>query len=331
MKKFFIIIGIITVFIIALVVYRVSSAYHEIVIENGSVWNRITSIFRRDPTPFPDDANPVPSPIADRLTVLVLGIRGEDDVADGGLLSDTMLLASLDKKTKKGFMVSIPRDLWIDMDANLKDGKPFHIAGKINESYARGVEHGQGLSLASQLVSRITGVPVDRAILFDFDAFKYTVDMLGGIDITLKEPFSEAKQWENGFSLPAGANHLDGEKTLYYTRSRYSSSDFYRARRQHEGMSAIKKKAGEKGLLTNPKLATDLLEKLKDDIRTNIPFLEVPDLLSLAREIDFSVLTHGVLTTENLLTETHNPKGEYILLPQTGDFKSTREYFKTLL
>ena len=317
--------------VLALVIYKVASAYHEITIENDSIWDRITGIFRRDPTPFPEDPNPIPSPITDRLSVLILGIRGEDDIEDGGLLTDTMLLASIDKKTKNGFIVSIPRDLWLDMNISLKDGKPFHLTGKINEAYARGLEHGQGLSLTSQAVSRITGVPIDRAIVFDFNAFKDIVDILGGIDIVLAQPFSEPKQWGDGFSLPAGLNHLDGEKSLYYARSRYSSSDFDRARRQQEVIFAIKKKASEQGLLKTTKLATDLLEKLKDDVRTNISFWEIPDLLSLASDINSSALKHAVLTTENLLMETHNPKGEYILLPKTGDFKAMREYFKGLL
>src|SRR3989344_3249519 len=296
--------------VLALVIYKVASAYHEITIENDSIWDRITGIFRRDPTPFPEDPNPIPSPITDRLSVLILGIRGEDDIEDGGLLTDTMLLASIDKKTKNGFIVSIPRDLWLDMNISLKDGKPFHLTGKINEAYARGLEHGQGLSLTSQAVSRITGVPIDRAIVFDFNAFKDIVDILGGIDIVLAQPFSEPKQWGGGFSLPAGLNHLDGEKSLYYARSRYSSSDFDRARRQQEVIFAIKKKATELGFIANPVKISNLFSSLKGNLKTNVQLWEIGDMISLSKKLNKNLQKTSVLSTDNLLYESTGIKGE---------------------
>ena len=91
-----------------------------------------------------------------------------------------------------------------------------------------------------ELVSKITGVYIDKAVILDFFSFEKIIDQVGGIDIVLENPFEEKQQWGYEFSLPAGPNHLDGKNALYYARSRFSSSDFDRSRRQQEVMFALK-------------------------------------------------------------------------------------------
>ena len=174
------------------------------------------------------------------------------------------------------------------MVGTLNDGSVLEIKGKANEIYVRGYAHQQGLTLASQMISRTTGIYVDRAILFDFKAFADVIDALGGIDITLAKPFVEKTQWGHEFSLPAGANHLNGEQALYYVRSRFSSSDFDRARRQQEVLSAMKKKATDLGFLTNPNKITALIDALKGNLKTNIPLWEVKDLITVGQSIKTS-------------------------------------------
>ncbi|MEK7506962.1 MAG: LCP family protein [Patescibacteria group bacterium] len=303
---------------------RLSVIYNTIVIDNGSWLGNFASILKQEkPTP---DPNPMPTPEPDRFDVLILGIRGTDQTAieeEGGLLTDTLLIASVDKTTKKAALVSIPRDLYVDI---------LGVKGKVNEIYERGLERKQGLELAKQIVSRFTGVYIDKTVVFDFNAFQHIVDTLGGIDIYLAKPFTEKNQWGYEFSLPAGNNHLNGEQALYYVRSRFSTSDFDRARRQQEVIAAIKDKAAKSNYLTNPVKITNLLSELKDDIRTDFQIWDIKDMLDLAATFSpKSQIKNYVLSIDNLLYETHSAKGDYLLLPKGDNYDMAKELFLTIL
>ncbi len=274
-----------------------------------------------------------------------MGIRGtgqKEIEEEGGLLADTILVASIDKTTKKAALVSIPRDFYIELAG---------VKGKINQIYERGLEQRQGLDLAKQIVSRVSGVYIDKAVVFDFNAFQHIVDTLGGVDINLAKPFREATQWGYEFSLPAGNNHLSGEQALYYVRSRFSTSDFDRARRQQEVIVAIKNKAAQTSYLTNPLKITNLLSELKGDIRTDFQIWDIKDVIDLAgsfnpksptvghamsNSVSNSAMSNGaiktyVLTYENLLYESRTPKNEYILLPKGDNYDSVKLLFKEIL
>jgi len=242
------------------------------------------------------------------------------------------MVASIDRVTKKAATISIPRDLFLDMMAETPNGKEIKLRGRINEVYERGLENGGGLTLAKQIVSRITGTFIDNAIVVDFDAFREVVNNLGGIDINLTKPFEEKNQWGYVFSLPAGNNHLDGEIALYYVRSRYSTSDFDRARRQQEVITIIKNKALSLGFLSNPVKVTSLLSDLKNDVRTDFQIWDIGDLLSLANAFGSKTeIKKYVISIDNLLYETKTERGEYILLPKEADSAEIKNLFKNIL
>lgn len=320
--------------IIGYYAYQFGMAYNTISVENGSWWKGIAGIFSIGDDQPTIDPNPMPSPEPNRLDILILGIRGEDEAAieeEGGLLTDTIMVASIDKITKKTAMISIPRDLYIEMGARVSNNKDIKIKGKINEVYERGREYGGGLTLAKQIISRITGTYIDNAIVFDFSAFREIVNNLGGIDINLAKPFEEKNQWGYEFSLPAGNNHLDGERALYFIRSRYSTSDFDRARRQQEVISVIKNKALSLGFLSNPIKITSLLSDLKDNIRTDFQIWDIKDMAALTNSFgNKTAIKNYVITTENLVYETKTEKGEFILLPKDGNFEGIKNLFANI-
>ncbi|MBI2063426.1 MAG: LCP family protein [Candidatus Yanofskybacteria bacterium] len=323
--------------IICYYAYQFGIAYNTISVENGSWWKGIAGILNRgsaEPKPTVDP-NPMPSQEPNRLDILILGIRGEDEIAieeGGGLLTDTIMVASIDKTTQKAATISIPRDLYLDMMAKTQNDKEIKLNGRVNEVYEKGLENGGGLSLAKQIVSRITGVYIDYAIAVDFNAYKEIVNNLGGIDIFLKKPFEEKNQWGYEFSLPAGNNHLDGEQALYFVRSRYSTSDFDRARRQQEVITIIKNKALTLGFLSNPVKITSLLSDLKDNIRTDFQIWDIGNLLSLANTLGSKTeIKNYVISIDNLLYETKTEKGEYILLPKEANFGGIKNLFKNIL
>lgn len=287
----------------------------EITIGNpASFWGGIhKSVPSPVPTAFSRDYI-MPEQEKDRLDILLLGMRGKDD-PDGGNLTDTMLLLSYDKKSGKMALTSIPRDLYVYINENIQD--------KINSAYER-----LGISGTKRLLSRITGVYIDNVVVIDFSAFQGIVDKLGGVDIFLDKPFEETAQWGYTFSLPAGQNHLDGQNALYYVRSRFSSSDFDRARRQQQVIAAIRKKVIETNFITDPQKALSLLATVKGHLQTDINLLDIKSMLDLAGQLraHSDSIHHTLLTTDNLLYETKKD-GLYILLPKGDSLKLLKEFF----
>ncbi len=305
--------------------YVLGLAYNTVVIENNSSSGNVEALpsqSKRDELLYP-----MPSPDPTRYNILILGNSvGRTDGPEqdtGALLTDSIQVLSIDKKTNKGALISIPRDLYIDM---------FGIKGKINAVYVIGLERKEAIPLTSQIISRIVGVHIDKTIVFDLDSFKDIVDSLGGIDVYLDKPFTESTQWTYPFSLPAGKNHLDGQQALYYVRSRYSSNDFDRSRRQQQIMVAIKNKALSLGLLSNPVKIKNLTDSVKGNIRTDFQIWDINNLLTLARIFSRSdAIKNYIISTENLVDQSKTPGGEFILLPKNGNFNGIQELFKNIL
>lgn len=265
----------------------------------------------------------------DRLDILILGIRGdnEEEPEAGTLLTDTIMVLSIDKKTNKTSLVSLPRDLYVKMPyLNKKD--------KLNAAYAYSMgSKDSGLAGVKTLVSQITGVYIDHAILFDFEAFQSIVDTLGGVDIKLAVPFEESLQWgSSSFSLPAGENHLNGEDALYYARSRFSSSDFDRSRRQQQLIFAIRNKMASLGFLANPVKISEIFDTVKQNVKTDIQIWDIKNLVSLALAINKSGddLNPFVINTDNLVYQS-DQNGIYILLPKENTFEGIRRTFDNLI
>jgi anionic cell wall polymer biosynthesis LytR-Cps2A-Psr (LCP) family protein len=125
---------------------------------------------------------------------------------------------------------------------------------------------------------------------------------------------------------------LDGEAALYYVRSRYSTSDFDRARRQQEVISIIKNKALSLGFLSNPVKVTSLLADLKGNIRTDFQVWDIKNLVTLTNSFGTKTpIKNYVITTDNLVYETKTEKGEYILLPKEANYQGIKDLFGGIL
>lgn len=295
----------------------------EVQNESNPFWQRVANIFNFAHEPIdPDYVMPVEEP--DRFDMLVLGLRGEDDpnAKDGGaLLTDTIMVLSYDKITKKSSLTSIPRDLYIRIDKNKKD--------KINTAYEYGYYHKNGgLNYAKELISKITGVYIDKAMVIDFSSFEKIIDQIGGIDIVLKNPFEEKQQWGYEFSLPAGPNHLDGQNALYYARSRFSSNDFDRSRRQQEVLFALKNKLTNLNFWSDPLKTVSILNSIRSNIKTDVNIWNTKELINLAKEVDSSEkIKKFVITTDNFLYESRANES-YILLPKGDNFIQIKQLFQ---
>lgn len=269
-----------------------------------------------------------------RLNILLLGLRGQND-PEGGLLTDSLMIASIKKDTNQIALISIPRDLYVEIPN-------YSTKQKINFAYALGEQKNRGsggLVYASYVVSQVSGLYIDYVAAVNFNAFEEVVDSLGGIIIYREQPFSEAFQWlwegreDNPFwcktasstwefYVPAGKNHLDGEAALYYVRSRFSTNDFDRMRRQQQTLQAIKDKAFSLGVLANPVKIFNTLDSISRNIRTNLTLGEIKNLIGLAKNLDTNNIKSLVFDTsaDGPFYDTKSEQGAYIILPRDGEF-----------
>lgn len=262
-----------------------------------------------------------------RTNILLLGIRGADDMPNGGLLTDTIMIVSIDTAKKKAALISVPRDIYLEIPVVKKKEK-------INAAYLYGEEkspNGGGLELSQRSVEYVTGLAIDHVISVDFKAFSEIINELGGVDVYLDKPFSENKQWGVDFYVASGLQHLSGDVALYYARSRYSTNDFDRARRQQQVLVAMKDKALELGFLANPFKINSVLDILKNRIKTDLTLFDIIKFSRLTQEIENNSIKHKVFSTEDGILSQTFINGAYVLLPADGSFEKIREVSKNIL
>jgi LCP family protein required for cell wall assembly len=145
------------------------------------------------------------------MTILVVGSdsrEGLDDLSNfgavGGARADVVMLVKIDGDSSTTQMLSVPRDLWVEI--------PGHGNDKINAAYAFG-----GPSLMVETVKANLGIAVNHYMEIDFVGFQGMIDELGGITIDFPYPARDAK---SGLDVDAGTQRLDGDMALAYARSR---------------------------------------------------------------------------------------------------------------
>lgn len=262
-----------------------------------------------------------------RINYLLLSMRGADD-PNGGLLTDSIMMLSVRPYDNKLSLVSIPRDLYVAMPGTDK-------TRKLNEAYEIGEKKskGYGLNYASSVVGDITGQKIHFAAIINFKGFSDLIDSLGGVELDLDKPFVEAVPFEEGsISLPAGKQTINGKTALLYTRSRMSSSDFDRSRRQQEIIKAIYAKIIDTGIVFNPYRLDKLLKIVEKNFKTNMKAGEIEETLKLFKDLKSLTIKTKVIDNgpEKLLYSSYNDEGAYILLPTDGNYNRIREDIKNI-
>lgn len=141
--------------------------------------------------------------------------------------SDSMILVSFNKDTNKITLASFLRDNYVQIPGGYQDNR-------LNTAYAIG-----GMSLLDETLEVNFGVSIDANVEVDFSGFSEIIDILGGVDIELTSAEASHLNSNNGWSLSAGVNHLDGEQALAYARIRKLDSDFGRTSRQRNVLTAL--------------------------------------------------------------------------------------------
>lgn len=221
-----------------------------------------------------------------RVNVLLVGV--DSSATRNHALTDTMLVVSLDPATGSVTMVSIPRDVG---RFQLSNGKTF--TGKINSlmSYAdRNPDEfpDGGLPTLANELGHLLGIPIDTYASVDLVGFARMIDRVGGVTINNSSEIDDPTYggWTDGrvgFRLTKGRHTLDGQEALAFVRSRKSTSDFSRARRQQQLLIALGRK------LTDPAMIPELpgiLSDASDTVRTNFPQGRLGEMLTIAQTLD---------------------------------------------
>lgn len=259
-----------------------------------------------------------------RVNILFMGLDYRDWQKGDIPRTDTMILFTIDPIARTAGMLSIPRDLWVDI--------PNGDAGKINTAYYFGEAYnlpGGGPGLAMSTVSSFLDVPVNNYILVDFDTFVKIIDLIGGVTVTPNVDMKLERIGVTGYEehLKAGVPvTLDGALLLSYARDRYTDGgDFDRAQRQQEVILSIRNRVLQFGML--PKLlvkAPSIYESLSSGIHTSFNLQQLIQLAQLALQIRPDNITRAAIGPDQT-TDTWSWNGQEILLPDTDAIRVLRD------
>lgn len=265
-----------------------------------------------------------------RINILLLGRGGPNH--DGPDLTDTMMLASVDPVNHTTTLVSIPRDLWVNVpnQGNMKinaawETGEFKYLGKVAPGSTDPKAIRSGFDMADQTVESVMGVSVDYNVLVDFQAFQQAVDTVGGVDVNVPTDLIDPTMaWENGNNpvlAKAGQDQFDGKQALIYVRSRETTSDFARAQRQRDVLMALKSKVDTLYTLSNPLKLSGLMSDFGNNVQTDLSLKDASRLYGILKGVDVSKI--GSTSLDQPPTPyitTANLAGQSVVLPKAGMF-----------
>jgi LCP family protein required for cell wall assembly len=276
----------------------------------------ISSVFVSRPAPAvvgekTPTATPTPEPSADpwagtkRVNLVLLGSdAGKNRI---GVRTDSMMVVSINTRTGDTVLIGVPRNL---EKVPIPERNPLHAIFPYgydcgDECLMNGIwtladsrpdlfpgDPSPGLTSTIDVLSAVTGLPIEHSAVIDLSGFRELVDAMGGVDINVRERVcvschlteartfewtSDAHEW-----IEPGLQHLDGRLALWYARSRATSDDFSRMRRQRCVAGALIEQADPVSLLARyPRIA----RAVKDNVSIDIPPDQLPAWVELVQRI----------------------------------------------
>ena len=233
-----------------------------------------------------------------RLNIVLLGA----DAGPGrsGLRTDTMMVATIDLKTHRAALFSVPRNMGgvpLPPLAARRAGARF--PGILNALHGFGTAHPElfpggkdpGTSALKQTLGRLTGLPIDYYVMVDFRGFHGLVDALGGVTLDIPHavldrvsPYQKGGEWIR-IDLKPGRQHLTADQAFAYVRARSTTSDWARIKRQRCVIAALADATGPTTVLRSFR---GLTKAFRESFSTDIPAKHLPALAKLATSIPMS-------------------------------------------
>ena len=239
---------------------------------------------------------------ASRINILFVGLRGGDPIkGDCPFCTDTLILLTVDPTTKTAGMLSIPRDMWVNI--------PGFGYSRINTAWTLGRGSklpGGGPALTMKTISHFIGVPIENYVQVDFDTFVDIINLLGGVDVYNEEtivldPMAHGKDFPKVKITCCGMRHLDGRTALAYSRCRHieqgcQDGDIGRARRQQKVIFGIRDKVlSPENFPTLLAQAPQLYNVFSEGIHTNLSLQDAMKLAVLAKDISKENIENAVI------------------------------------
>lgn len=274
----------------------------------------VTTVFKADGSksetrPTLDTTKPDVWANKPRLNILLLGGDTTAEriatIKDRPILTDTIMVASIDTKTGSMVLVQIPRNM---------AKTPFPAGTKLHTYYPRGFQGGPGADPAEYFANAIwnnvpkshpdalpntdypgadamklgigeaIGLPIDYFVLLNIDGLQALIDAMGGVTVNINERLpiagnSERPQDTMGWLEPGPNQHLDGYRAMWYARSRWSTDDFSRMSRQSCLVNAIVRQADPVTMLTRYEAIAQASSQM---VETDIPQSVLPAIVDVA-------------------------------------------------
>lgn len=232
----------------------------------------------------------LPDTLRDPFNVLLIGVDQRDDPTEG-VRSDTLIVVHMNPQAGWAGMLSIPRDTVATIR---KLGQQ-----KINAAYGYGYNHAEELygantepaaaggALAAETVEGLLNLKIHYIAQVDFRGFEELVNALGGVLMDVDQPLLDGQYPTSNYGyervyIPAGLQIMDGATALRYARSRHSSSDFDRSRRQQQVLRALLQQTRRKGMLDQVTLIPDMVKTLEQNVSTTLPISSLETTQGLA-------------------------------------------------
>lgn len=264
-------------------------------------------------TPLPtepgsEEIPDVPTPIRVDQTLpqgqLNLMVLGSDFRPESGFRTDVTMLVSINPQKGTVSVVSFPRDLYVTI--------PGWGENRINTAFPHG-----GFSMMQDTMQYNFGVRPTHYVLTNFQGFIGIIDSLGGINVNVGSYLSDScdlPQAVNGYcTVNPGTNWMDGGTALWYVRSRHTSNDFDRGRRQQEVLYALFAKMMSLDAVSR---LPELYDAYQRSVETNLSISDIAPLMPVASQVlsDSSRIRRfaiGPAETANFITSG----GAMVLLP----------------
>ncbi|MEO5950422.1 MAG: LCP family protein [Candidatus Saccharimonadales bacterium] len=328
--------------------YKVLSASGSVF--KGSIFDLVQS------QPLKQDTN-------GRTNILIVGTSEDDPGHEGGTLTDSIMIMSIDQTKKNVYLISVPRDLYVKYGQACNAG----YAGKINEYYGC-VKEGDsldqqraGLTKTGSFIGEIFGLDVQYGVNVNYTVMRQLVNAVGGITVTIesRDPRGQMDSnfdWKCGvgdrkvsrsevlrrcppsghyIDYPNGPVNLDAEHALYLAQARgdiaptygFEQSNFDREKNQQKIVKAIRDKAINAGTLSDLGKVTGIIDALGSNLRTTFETKEIRTLVDLMKSIkDQDIQSISLIDGDAPLMTTGNAGGMSIVQPSAGlyDYSAIR-------
>lgn len=270
------------------------------------------------------------------ISILILGKGGEGHTAPN--LTDTIMVVNINNSSKKLNVFSLPRDIWVA-----------EIRAKLNTAY-----HYGGFQMARDSVTKITGLPINNIVVVDFSLFKDLIDSIGGINVNVERPFVDTKYPIAGkendlcngdrlfkcryetLQFNQGVQHMDGETTLKFVRSRNAvgdeGTDIAREKRQQKVVEAVKEKLLSKDVILNLSRIRNLYSvftsHIETDINKNNLALIIRFIIESKPKTNFLSIPNDVLKVSQ---NDNKYDKQYVFIPKSGSWKELQEWISNSL